>query len=62
MTKPNMTIKENWICKLFGHKYNSLQLLMMKIEMEAIYLSPNIKPSLTCQRCGKQLFIKDLTK
>ena len=50
-------ISGNLICKLFGHKYNHLQLMMMKIE-----LGWNKKAFLNCQRCSQKLYYKDLLK
>ena len=62
-TKPKKTSWINkWICNHFGHKYNWIQLMMMKIEMEARCLGSDIKPSLTCQRCGKVLSLAELKK
>ena len=40
-----------WLCKVFGHKVNDVQLLMLEIECNAIYTF-NENPTVTCNRCG----------
>lgn len=42
-----------WICKLFGHKYNPVDVLLLGIKFEAINRN-ELDLSITCSRCGSR--------
>lgn len=44
----------NWLCKLFGHKYSEIDILICNIELHAIN-ADQLHPELRCQRCEHDL-------
>ena len=48
----NMKKFNLWLCKTFGHRFDSVDLLVFQIMSSAIN-SKELSPTITCQRCGK---------
>ena len=41
-----------WICKIFNHKFDLIDVTMFKIELSALN-TDQLNPKITCKRCGK---------
>lgn len=50
MTRKKMKI--NWICKIFGHSFDLIDLTIFKVKNVAINRK-KLNPKINCRRCGK---------
>jgi len=46
-------IKE-FLCRKFGHDFNSVDMCFFRIQMDSIRLGDKVKPSIKCQRCNRE--------
>jgi hypothetical protein len=49
--------KKNWLCRLFGHKFDLIEVAIFNIECSAINRE-ELAPQIVCQRCGFTFKIK----